>query len=259
MSDAPSAGHNLPDLASTLAPDAVAALIDIEKAPLEARAEALIASCKRFLAAYPRVISDEIDGKAAELLAVCARMTTKSGRVETARVAFKAPIAAADNAIGSMVRGPFANIIASINAAVEPIAKSSTAWKVAEDLRKRKAAQAEADRLAAEARMAEELATTGSKAVSLDDAVAAAQAAEKAQEAASVKPAELTRTHGDALGTTSLRYKRIVTIVEPAKVDRQYCVPDLSLLTRAAGKAGSPLPIIAGCSVADVPDLTVRR
>jgi hypothetical protein len=50
-----------------------------------------------------------------------------------------------------------------------------------------------------------------------------------------------------------------VTIVSPADVPRAYCEPSLALLIRAAGKAGSPIPTIAGVTIEDVPDLTVRR
>lgn len=260
MSDAPPAGHNLPDLSAILSPEVISILIGIEIEALRPRADELVASCRRFLDAHPTIDSDEIDATAAQVLATCQRFyMTKTGRVDAARVAFKAPVLAADNAIGSLTKGPFANVVQPVMNVTALITKLSVDYKVKKDTAERARRKAEADRLAAEAEMTARLATSGSGVVSLDDAVAAAQTAEKAQEAADVKPAELTRAHGDALGTSSLRYKRTVTVVEPAKVDRAYCVPDLALLTRAAGKAGTPLPIIAGCSISDVPDLTVRR
>jgi hypothetical protein len=107
--------------------------------------------------------------------------------------------------------------------------------------------------------MLEELAAKGSSDVTYEDAAAAAQAAEDSQLVANAKPADITRVHGDGVGTTSLRYKRVVTIVEPGRVPRNLCVPDLAAITRAAGKAGTPFPTIDGVSIADEPDLTVRR
>lgn len=36
-------------------------------------------------------------------------------------------------------------------------------------------------------------------------------------------------------------------------------VPDEAALRRAAGKVGTPIPTLAGCTVRDIPDLTVRK
>jgi hypothetical protein len=257
MSDAPPKTHNLPPLAELIPIAVIDAQIDAVKAPLAARRDELVASGQRFITAHPTIESDETDALAAQVLAVLARYSGKSGPVETARIELLKPLRAAVTLIGSYERGPFANLIDSVESIAITIRKASIAFKQAKEAEVRRVRQAEADRLAAEARKAEEEALKGR--ASLDDAAAAYEGAEKAQEAAEAKPAELTRSHGDALGTTSLRYKRIVTIVEPAKVDRAYCIPDLGLLTRAAGKPGTVLPVLAGCSVADVPDLTVRR
>lgn len=259
MSDTPAEGHNLPDLSEILSADLMAVLIGNEIEPLKERADELIASCRRFSIAHPSIGSDETDALAAQVLATCQRFVSKSGRVETARTEFLKPIREASTAVGSYERGPFAAIVQAVNKVTNTISAASIKYKQEKEAAERKRRQAEADRLAHEAVLTEQLATQGSKTVSLDEAVVAAEAAEQAQEAANARPADLTRSHGDLAGTSSLRYKRIVTIVEATKVDRIYCVPDLSLLTRAAGKAGDPLPIIAGCSVSDVPDLTVRR
>lgn len=257
MSDTPPKTHNLPPLVELIPLDVIGAQIDAVKGPLVARRDELVASGQRFVAANPTIASDEVDAVAAQVLAVFGRFTGKTGPVETARIELLKPLRAAVTLVGSYERGPFAGLIDSVEDVAITIRKASIAYKQAKEAKARAARQAEADRLAAEARKAEEKAMKDQ--ASLDGAAAAYEVAEKAQEAASVPAAELTRAHGDAVGVSSLRYKRIVTIVEPAKVDRQYCVPDLGLLTRAAGKAGTPLPIIAGCSVVDVPDLTVRR
>lgn len=257
MSATAGVGHNLPALRDLIPPDTIKALISVEIEPLKVRAEELIGSCKRFTEKYPTIADDEADAKAAEILAVCQRFTSKSGRVETARVALKAPVLAADTAIGSLQKGPFAGVVVSVEAAVSVITRASTNYKVEKERARREAALADAKHLADEAALAEKMAERGRG--SFDDAAAAAQVSIDAQKAADAKPADLTRSHGDGVGTTSLRYKRIVTITEPERVPRMYCVPDLAAITRAAGKAGESFPLIDGVSIFDVPDLTVRR
>lgn len=258
MSDTASIGHNLPRLPEIIHPEVIRALIEYETAPLKERAKELIGACKRFTEAFPTIETPEQDAKAAEVLAVVQRFTSKSGRVETARVALKAPILAADTAIGSLAKGPFAGIVVSVEAAASAISRASINYKLKVEKETREKAQAEAKRLADEAAIAEQLASRGSSTVTMDDAIAAAEASETQQKVADSTSANLTRVHGDGVGTTSLKYKREVVITNPAAVDRIYCVPDEAALRRAAGKAGTPIPTLAGCTVRDVPDLTVR-
>jgi hypothetical protein len=249
---------NLPKLPEVLPLALVQQIIDADTAPLRERADELIGSCKRFSETFPTIETPEADAKAAEILAVVQRFIGKSGRVETARVALKAPILAADNAIGSLSKGPFARIAVSVETAASTIARASTNYKVKVEREIREKAQAEAARLAEQSRLAEESAARGGIGT-FEQAADAATAAEAYEKIAESKSADLTRTHGDGVGTTSLRYKRVVTIVAPADVPRVYCSPDLSLITRGAGKAGDPIPTIAGVKIEDVPDLTVRR
>lgn len=257
MSETPGAGHNLPSLTDLIPPDVIDAQIDRVKAPLVARRDEIVASGERFVAAFPAIADDETDAKAAQVLAVMERFSGKSGPVETARIELLKPLRAATTAIGSYDRGPFANLIDSVEKVALTIRKASIAYKQKKEADERKRRQEEADRLAEEAAKLEAAAKQG--AATWDAAADAYADAERAQEGAAARSAELTRSHGSDVGVSSLRYKRIVTIVEPDKIPRQFCVPDLALLTRAAGKAGSPQPVIVGCAISDVPDLTVRR
>ena len=220
--------RNLSRFDEMFTPEIVQAAIDAELELLIRRAVELVAMCGRFREAYPEITSVEADAKAAEVLAVCQRMTAKSGRVETARVALKAPILAADNAIGSMAKGPFAKLVDSINEAVRPIIEAAKVYKQK-----------------AEDRARAELAPEDGNIFDTMDALDA-------------KAADLTRVHGE-VGTTSLRYVRRVTITDPDAVERIYCVPDLALLKKAAGKPGASIHAIKGCVIEDVPDLTIRR
>lgn len=254
---------NLPSLAERISPEIVDALIEANTRPLKERADALIAMCRRFLLAHQAGITNDYqDGLAAACLAQVQRFTAKnSGQVDTARVVMKAPILAAQRKIdGSPGKpGPYARLVDVVEDAAAPVIRLVTAYKVKKEEEIRKAAAAEAERKRLEAEAVERAASKGSSMVTYEDAAAAYELADQAQAIADAKPADLTRAKGDDFGTTSLRYKRVVTIVEPDKVPRQYCVPDLALIQRAAGKAGAPIPTIAGCKIEDVPDLTVRR
>jgi hypothetical protein len=258
----PGIGHNAPPLAEILSPAIVDAQIETTVAPLRARAFELTESCKRFALTYPTIETPEADSKAAEVLAVCARFTTgKTGRVDAARIALKAPLLEATRMIdGDRGKaGPFGRLIDDVNAAAQVISRASIAYKQKVESETRRKAQEEATRLAEQARMAEELAAKGSGMVTMEDAATAYQAADDSQRVADSKAADLTRIHGSDVGTTSLRYRRVVTVIEPDKVPRMYCVPDLAAITRAAGRAGTPFPKIDGVSISDEPDLTVRR
>jgi len=277
MSDAPPIGHNQPPtLAELIPPPVIKALIDAEIAQLKARAEELIGSCKRFTAAHPTIETDEQDGIAAEILAVVQRFISGSGRVEAARVALKAPILAADNAIGSLKKGPFAAVAVSVEAVASAVNRASLNYKVAKEKKVREAAQAEADRQAELSRMAEKSADTGGT-MTYDDAIAAAEASDDARRVAESKPADLTRIKGSDVGTTSLKWKRSAIVTTASLVPREYCDYSQPKIDAATGPAQSAHevadgwkdigndvwerahPTIPGVVVRDAPDLTVRR
>ena len=272
---APQAGHNQPPPLSSYIPiETVKQCIEIEIAALKPRVEEWIGSCKRFVVKYPTIESVEADTIATELFAGIQRLTSKTGRIETARVALKAPILAADNAIGSLQKGPFSDLIQPLLDALKPIQAASIVYKQKLEADRRKVAQEEADCLAAQARAAEELASKGSPMVTFEDASKVAAAAEIAQRVANSSAADLTRSHGDQAGTSSLKYKRTFEIESPALVPRNLCMPSDAMIRSAIGVAETnhgdgwmKLPdgrwatrtLVAGCLVIDTPDLTVRR
>lgn len=254
--ETPQPGHNLPKLSELIPPDVIGALIAAETEPLRERATALTDSCKRFLAAYAEITTDEQDGVATAILAQCQRFTAKSsGRVDSARVALKAPVLVAQKQIDAA----FPPIADGVTAASNQVAQRSIAFKRKKEDALRKAAEAEAAKKREEAEAAERLASAGSGSVTYEDAAKAYDAADQAQRIATAKPADLTRMHGPDFGASSLKRKRVVSIPEPHLVPRIYCVPDKALVERAAGKAGDPFPTIPGVKIEDVDDLTVRR
>lgn len=256
MSDAPPpAGHNLPTLKDLLPIELVQQMVEAETTALRRRAADLVGSCQRFLAKYPAITDDEADGAAATVLAVCQRFTKKDGAVDEARTVMKAPVLAAQKFIDA----EYPKISKPVVDAVAEVGKRSLAYKVAKDDRLKREAQEEADRRQEVADAAARLAESGSGSVTFQHAAELADVAYQAELVANAPAADRTRTHGADLGTSSLRYKREVIVIDPLKVDRAYCSPDAAKLQLAAGKAGTPFPAIAGCTVRDVPDLTVRR
>lgn len=263
-------GHNAPkELTEIISPAVIKSAIEIKLAPLKDRAAVLIESCRGFVADYTVISGDkpvfliENDDQAkeaAEILGtVLAFAGSKSGLVDKTRDTFKRPVLDAGTAIGSDKQGPFFNVASSVEIAAAPIRRAALNYSVAKDEKARKDALEEAQRKADEAAIVARMAARGSETVTLDDAIQAADDAAMAQRAVDAKPATRTFMKGDMAGSSSLIYKREVVITIPAAVDRIYCVPDEAALKRAAGRAGTPIPTLAGCTVRDVPDLTVRR
>jgi hypothetical protein len=281
MNDSPSLGHNnppIPTLAESLAPATVEALIaaELDREPLSAeggnlpsirtRDPALMDSCRRFLKQHPSITGEEAKELAGSMLKACSRFT---GRIETVRAAMKRPVIDAGKAIDTAfgkygaqleirpLTGPMAQRRRAPFTLAEQIAQALADYDDRIYKERVRLAQEEADRKAEEARVTEELARKGSGTVTFEDAASAYESAAASQAIADAKPADLTRTITEH-ATTSLVYKRVVTIVTPADVPRQYCEPVYGLIVAASGKAGTPIPTIAGVTIEDVPDNTRR-
>jgi hypothetical protein len=268
-------GHNSPpppDLAEVLSPAEVQRMIDaaLDKEPIgldgqplksiRARVTDLVSMCKRMMERHPTINAPEADVQATEVLtAVLAFNAKKSGRVSRALEELKRPIIDAGKKIGSDENGPFANIVANVVAAEMPVRRAQIAYKQQVENERRKAAQAEADQKAAEAAMAEKLASRGHGLVTMEDAATAFAQSDAAQRVADSSAADLTRSKGDQAGTSSLRYKRNARIVDPSLVPRHLCVPSQSLVDAIRGEPRSSFPTVPGVVFEDVPDLTVRR
>lgn len=249
---------NLPKLAETLAPDLIKQLIEVETEPLKKRRDELIGSCQRFAADHPTIKSDEDEALATEVLAVCQRfITAKTGQVDRTREAFKKPVLDASNAIGSAASGPFANLSTAVETAMQPVKRAQINYKTERANRIKAEREAEAQRLANQAALTEKIAQR--RGIGMVEAAQDAADAEAARKAANVSTADLTRSHGDRGGVSSLRYRRVAKIVNAALVPRQYCSPDMTLINAAKGKPGDPFPVVLGVEYEDLPDLTVGR
>lgn len=280
MSDTPAAGHNLPPsptFEEMLEPAAVRALIDAEldREPISAdgvavpsirtRDPALMDMCKRFLAAYPTIETDDAETKATDVLSVCQKFPR---RVETVRKELKQPVWDAGVAIdksfasygGQMEVRPLTGPVAGRRKPPYTLAEQITirlaAYKDARDAKIRAEALAQADAADAEARRLEEAAKAGT--VPVEEAIAAYQTAEKHQETAAAPMNVLTRSRGDNIGSSSGKRVRTFEITAPHLVPRQYCVPSEALIRAAIGQADATMPIIPGVTIVDQTDVNRR-
>lgn len=282
MSDRPSRTHNLPSLADALAPDTIKALIaaELEATPIAIddtkvpsiidRDKALVEMCQRFLRKYTVIKDADGERIATEILSVCQRFASGTGRVEKARERLKAPIIAAgrlvDEAFGKLgqqlivrpLTGPVAKRRIAPLTLAETIVDKLASYKE-EQARIQREAAAEAARLAeAEAQTARDLAAKGSSLVGADDVAKAEGEAAKQQAIVTAPLNRITRTSGNLAGSTSAKRVRLFEVVDPKLVPRELCVPSEPLIRAAAGAADSPIPEIAGVRIFDMTDLTRR-
>jgi hypothetical protein len=260
MSGPADSGHNNPPattLPELIPKSTILSLIAADIAPLRTRADELTGSCKRFIEAHPTIDDDDADALATRILSLVQRLKTQSSE---ARDTFKRPILDAGNLVGSDKNGPYFAVAVSVESVSQAITRASLNYKLAKNARIEAAAKAEAKALADEAALAEKMAARGSSTVNYADAATSAKAADDAQKVVDARPADRTRVAGgDGYGVSSLRYKRVATVVDASIVPRNLCTPSQSLIDAAKGKPGTPFPVTPGVSYEDVPDLTVRR
>ena len=218
--------------------------LTVDHASLTARLNELLASAAR----APEVIEDVESLKRFATLAKSFQALIK--KAETERVAEKEPYLEG----GRIVMAWFADITDPAKKAKASIETRQTEWqrKVAAEERRRRQeeerkAREEADRLAREAAKREQEARD---AKTLDDAVAAEEAAkqaaadaEAAAKAAAAKPADLSRTRSDEGAVASLRTFWDFRDLDRAKIDlealRQHLPEDaLERAVRSFVKAG---------------------
>lgn len=283
MSDhTPGIGHNQP-FQPSLSELVSAAIVDtlinaeLDREPLSpeggnlksirAREQELIDMCKRFITEHPTIDSDDVESMATAVLSTCVKFP---GRVDNARTALKKPVWDAGVAIDAAFKkfgtqmvvrplnGPAKDRRAAPFTLAEQINAIMVAYKDKKDEEIRAKAQAEADELAAQAKVTEQLACAGSSMVTFEDAAEIATKAAAAQEVASAPAAALTRSTGADHGSASRKRVRVFTIINPGLVPRNLCVPSDALIREAVGKADGPMPIIPGVSIEDQTDQNRR-
>lgn len=284
MSEAAAIGHNNPP-PPTLAELVSSATIDkiisaeLDREPvspdgtkiksIRERDPELEAMCRRFLADHPKITTEEGQRIADAVLSTCLKFSGGKGRVESARAALKKPVWDAGVTIDQTfakygiqltvrpLAGPVKDRRAPPYTLAEQIVMRVTAYKDDQDRQIRAKAQEAVDK-AAEARLAEKLATSGRGLVTMLDAAHAAARAEEQQAIVNAPAAALTKSSGGDFGSTSRKRIRTFRIADAALVPRHLCVPSEALIREAIGKAGGPMPVIPGVVIEDVSDLTRR-
>lgn len=279
MIDAPTIGHNRPPLtpltdlvSETVIAEHIADALAYEPPSpsggtlktIPARETELVGMCERLLAAHPTIETDETEAVFTQAFSEIADFAGGSGRIEKVREALKRPvwnagkqIDAAFGKIGTQLEIRPASGKGSRQAPftlAERLNQILATYKDAKATEIRAAALAEAKAKAEQAALFESMAAREGSSVTMGDAAEAQKAAEAYQAIANTPVNELTRSRGQNFGSTSLRYVRVVTVINPGLVPRIHCVPSDALLREAAGKPGTPIPTIAGVTIVDVPD-----
>jgi hypothetical protein len=231
-------GHNLP---AALDPDMLREQLALDHSELIDRAQDLLAGVDRFVENHSEINDDDVNGRAGDFVK---QITTHAKAVDQAREAAKRPY----NVAGDTVQAFFKKgMLDNLMVGADRVRKAMTSYAVRKEEAARRAAAEEAQRKANEARAAEAearrlaqiaadeeaarraadapapapaVAEAAHEAVGkqLDVAASAYNDAERAQERALAKPAELSRTRGDLGSVSSLRAEWKFEVEDVSKV-----------------------------------------
>lgn len=214
-------GHNNPPIET--APDALAARLAEETAPLKTRAEELLGAEAR----VPAALDAATVGKAADFVKQIGAAIKVS---EDARKKTKQPYLDA----GKQVDGHFSQI-------VDPLAGLKRRMEARIGDHQRRVAEEERRRREEEARRAAEEAAKKEAAVEtkdeLDEAIEAHAEAAKAQKAAEAPPQELARARGEYGAVATTRTVWMHEVTDATKIPREYLIVNDAAI-KAAIKAG---------------------
>jgi hypothetical protein len=226
VASVPAEGSNRPvmDLAAALAPDALAAWLEHEYAEHEARCAELAAAYDRFLVATASGIhDDDVTGRATDFAKV---HKAELAAIDATRTRIKAPVLHAQRLIdgaGKKLTDPLKANTAEIEAriAVYLTAKAETA---------RRAAEKEAQRLAA-------LAQEAMRDAEPEEAITALRDAQHAEALATAPTPDLTRTRSLSGAMAGLRDNFVWALEDITKVPTAYLQINDSVV-KAAIKSG---------------------
>jgi hypothetical protein len=224
------AASNAPsvDLAAALDPAALAVWLEHEYAVHDARAATLAASYERFLPATAAGIGDEaMAGRATDLARM---MGAAVSDTDATRARIKAPVLHAQRLIDGTAK-KIVDRIATMRGVVE---QRITGFLMAKEAEARRLAEAEAARLELEA----------ASAVRADapEAEAVANEAWHANQRATASAAELSRTHTQSGGVTSLRANWRFEVLDLTKVPPQWLTLNDKLVSAAVRTGTRSIP-----------------
>lgn len=253
----PGIGHNGPP--APLTPHEVRTYLADAKAPLITRKNALLEGVARFVAAHPKISDEETQSKAGDFVK---QIQAHIKIIEDNRTPAKKPFLEGGRAVDAFFKDISDPLTVGLNQVRAPMTvyaqeqetiRRAEAQRVAEAAAARAAATAEA--LAQQQR--EEAAREEARRqaeyvppppvdepppVTLDDAIAAAQEAEKLAKEAAVRPADLSRTRGDMGSVSSLRENVEVELINLDLVPREFLVFDAAKAKKAAQAGRTEIP-----------------
>jgi hypothetical protein len=216
------------DLAAALDPAALAVWLEHEYAAHEARAATLAASYERFLPATAAGIGDEaMAGRATDLARM---MGVAVSDTDATRTRIKAPVLHAQRLIDGTAK-KIVDQVATMRGVVE---QRVTSFLMAKEAEARRLAEAEAARL--------ELAAASAAQADAPEAEAVANEAWHANQRATASAAELSRTHTQSGGVTSLRANWRFEVLDLAKVPPQWLMLNDKLVSAAVRTGTRSIP-----------------
>jgi hypothetical protein len=228
----PAVTRNAPvvDLAAALDPAALAAWLEHEYAAHDARVDTLTASYERFLPATAAGIGDEaMAGRATDLARMMGAAVTET---DATRKRIKDPVLHAQRLIDGTAK-KITDRLASMRGTVE---QRITGFLIAKEAEARRVAEAEAARLELEAA---ELARAGTEDTAAE---AAAEEAFHATRHALASAAELSRTHTQNGGVTSLRANWRFEVIDIEQVPQHWLMLNDKLVSAAIRTGTRSIP-----------------
>ena len=228
----PAIGHNRPP--TPLTSTEVQAHLADEYGHLATRRQELLEGVTRFQTLLP-ITTDEQQGKTADFVK---QLRSHLRAYEDRRTEAKKPFLEGGRAVDAWFR----TATGALLKATETVEDAMTAFAREQERKRRAAAEAEARRVAEEARIQAERAEATMQPAHLDQAALTAAEADRAQTAAQARPAEFTRTRGDYGSVASLREFWEFDVIDLDQVPRQYLVLDPAAVRRAIAAGARVIP-----------------
>ena len=235
----PGLGHNSQAISLEEALNPVSLLIQLQEDHVSytTRRDALLAGVMRFHAEFTDGIQAEADQRRASDFVRQIKLAAKDA--EEARKAAGTPLLEATRVINAFFK---TGIVDKLADAARSVEAAMTVFAVSQERAARLAAQAVRDAAEAEANRLSAEAERTMRPQMLDRAIQAEAVAEGARKAADASVSDLSRTRGDLGGVTSLRSRWTYKVTNPAAIPVEYMVDNQVMLNEAIRKGLRELP-----------------
>jgi hypothetical protein len=244
--------RNTPAPPAPLTPADITRYLNYACEDLKARRDELVKALVKTAKSYPHIADgrDDIVGLCAENMRMASAL---SRTAEDERTTNKAPFLTGGRAVDTWFKAWAASLLSAmepVQAAMDDFGARKLAREQAEALAAKALADAEADRAADAAAEALRAGRPDEASAALDRVTGAAQAAEKAEERANAKPADLTRSYGAYGAVASVRQTWGWEVTDINAVPRAHLMLNPDSIKAAAKQRDA-----AGRPIADIPGI----